>query len=190
MPTASATFGTQFPAHSVNTSTAVSGVLKNIIGRDTQYGPNKFSVGYPVKVAYDTSALNVTLTLDTYGTDDWATGKTYYVVISTTKYETTNGGTCYYDTVAGLTTRGTFSTTQRGSYNSYGARTETVTVTYDFKANTQYYLYIHFGSPANTSLYHVTGISATYEYNGIVRIYTSNGWVNAIPYVYTSNGWQ
>ena len=25
---------------------------------------------------------------------------------------------------------------------------------------------------------------------GIVRIYTSSGWQNAIPYVYTSNGWK
>ena len=25
---------------------------------------------------------------------------------------------------------------------------------------------------------------------GIVRIYTSSGWKNAIPYVYTSNGWK
>ena len=176
MPTANAIFGTQFPAHSVNTPTACTGSLKLTIGRDESYGPNKFAQGIPLKVNYDTDAINLTLTLDCWGNNDWATGKKYYITISTTKYETVSGGTNYYSTVEGLTQIGTFSTTQKGSYNSYGARTETCTIKYTFKANTQYYIYVHFGSANTTSLYDLVGISGTYEYKGLIWIYNGSEW--------------
>lgn len=194
MPTVNANFGTQFPAHSINTSIACTGVLKKILGRDTTYGPNLFAQGIPLTVDYDTDAINLILTLDCYERNDWDIGKQYYITISTTKYETVTGGTCYYDTVKGLTQIGTFATTKKGSYNNYGTRTETCTITYTFKANTQYYIYIHFGSQNVTSLYYLVGISGTYEQKGLVWIYTgvstNSGWQQAIPYIYTSSGWQ
>lgn len=190
MPTANATFGTQFPAHSIATATACEGSLAKTIGRDTAYGPNKYAQGIPLKVDYNTNSIALTLTLDCRGQNDWAIGKQYYVTISTTKYETVTGGTCYYDTVCGLTQIGSFQTTQKGSYNNYGTRTETCTITYAFQAGTQYYIYIHFGNPNTTSLYNLVGISGIYEYNGAVQIYDGSSWRQAIPYVYDGSSWR
>lgn len=190
MPTANATFGTQFPAHSVATAIACTGSLSKTIGRDEAYGPNKFAQGIPLKVAYNTSAINLTLTLDCWGKNDWAKGKQYYITISTTKYETKTNSTEYYDTVRQLKQIGSFKTTKMGSYNNYGNRNETCTITYDFKAGTQYYIYIHFGIQNVTSLYDLVGISGTYEYSGVVQIYNGSQWKQAIPYIYNGSEWK
>ena len=81
------------------------------------------------------------------------------------------------------------STTSAGTITATNSLLSSNTITCSLTPNTTYYLWVY-----STSYYQgywggVTKASITYQ-GGVVRIYTSNGWKQAIPYIYTPNGWK
>ena len=140
---------------------------------------------------YRVTSLKIHL-IDCNTTTSYVSSGKGYFGISATKY---SSGTA---SIPAFTWKSSAVTYQyyNSSYNSYYA-----TVSVDLRPFTTYYIYIYCSSgsawdcitqPTSTSSSRVTKMELTFvekELWGLVKIYTSSGWVNAVPYVY-SNGWQ
>ena len=83
------------------------------------------------------------------------------------------------------------------THSSIGNQYSIWTISIDInslKSETTYYLFLWGDSSTRSTLITLNTAAnhtVTLYYNsGIVKIYTNDGWKNAIPYVYTNSGWK
>lgn len=184
-------FSQRFPCHGVYTSIAVEmgdNKLGWCMGYDTQY-QNFFGQGVPITIPSDAAAnvTSISISITYHGYNGLNFGyRTFYAGVSSSKWNTQDGN-AYFNNIKGLT-----SASFQTDYNG-GSQTKTMTISgLSLAPGSTYYVYFHnAGNRDAGQLYVVTSVTVTctYEEGGRVKIYTSNGWVSAIPWVYTSSGW-
>lgn len=179
-----------FPCHSIYTEASM-GTLNQAMGYDTTW-KNHYAQGVPIRIPSDAASnvTSITVSVTFYGYQDLNYGiRPYYVCCIGERYDTAQTGTHdQYNKIKGYTGQAYFESDYTGS-----SVTKTVTITgLSLAPGGTYYVYVHNGGYTGFGSLHICTnmvVTCTYEEGGRVKIYTSNGWVSAIPWVYTSSGW-
>ena len=183
-------FSAHFPCHSAYTSISVDmSDLGSCVGYDTSYG-NHFGQGIPITIPSDAASnvtsITITITFYPRGNLNYGAPRYMHACVKGTKWDTRDGN-AYYSNING-SSQASFEI----PYGTTSTKTNTVTISgLSLAPGSTYYIYLHNNGARVGQIYHITNVVATctYEEGGRVKIYTSNGWVPAIPWVYTSSGW-
>lgn len=165
-----ANFSGRIICHSVGTSPALTGSLKDSVGFDNKHD-NYYCLGIPITTPNDGTTSSVTIAFDLtsgqWGATTPAGNSTWKIWVSKSKYVTTSNSNINFSKVKGNVTTTFTTSTASGNYKTQQIKDIVIDTTkIAWEPDTTYYVYVYnlIASTGYHCLFDMTSFSATATY--------------------------